>query len=310
MELGAGACRRRAAHRRWDGRRPEGCRRRRRTAARGRGRRGRSWCRHLPDRTGERRIGFRCRRGQPGRIRRRQAEVARARRRRERPDAADEGQEVRRGARHSPHSPRPGGRPRARSAGAGRRSSSAATTRDRGRRVAAGVPPGSATEQLHAVLEQGAQGEPPAMDPGLDGAERDAGHLGDLGVVVALDVVEDDRRPLVVGDRGQSAADSARVRSDSERRPLRVGLRRRSAAASSRRRAPGRAGPAGASRARCVSIARVDADPVQPRLDASATERASGCGTRRRTPPGRSRTPGRDRAPSARRARTAGPGRA
>ena len=30
--------------------------------------------------------------------------------------------------------------------------------------------------------------------------DRDAGHLRDLGVVVALDVVQDDRRPLVVGD--------------------------------------------------------------------------------------------------------------
>ena len=43
-----------------------------------------------------------------------------------------------------------------------------------------------------------AKRQPAAVDPGLHGAERDARHLGDLGVVVALDVVEDDRRALVV----------------------------------------------------------------------------------------------------------------
>ena len=69
----------------------------------------------------------------------------------------------------------------------------------RGRRAVRG----SATEQLHPVGEPVAKGEPAAMDPRLDGAERDAGHLGDLGVVVALDVEQDDRGPLVVGDRGE-----------------------------------------------------------------------------------------------------------
>ena len=51
------------------------------------------------------------------------------------------------------------------------------------------------------------------MDPRLDGAERDAGHLGDLGVVVALDVVQDDGRPLVVGDARPAPRDRTRVRS-------------------------------------------------------------------------------------------------
>src|SRR6185312_12696880 len=58
----------------------------------------------------------------------------------------------------------------------------------------------SATEQLHAVLEQAAQGEPPAMDPRLDGPERDTGHVRDLGIVEAFDVVQDDRDALIVGD--------------------------------------------------------------------------------------------------------------
>src|SRR4029077_10889332 len=68
----------------------------------------------------------------------------------------------------------------------------------------------SATEQLHPVLEQAAEGEATAMDPGLDGPERDPGHLGDLCVVVALDVVQDDRRPLVVGDLGERPPEARR----------------------------------------------------------------------------------------------------
>ncbi len=49
-------------------------------------------------------------------------------------------------------------------------------------------------------FEQLPQGKPAAVDPGLDRPERDARHLGDLGVVVALDVEQDDRHALVVGD--------------------------------------------------------------------------------------------------------------
>ena len=81
----------------------------------------------------------------------------------------------------------------------------------------------SATEQLHPVLEQAAQGEAAAMDARLDRAQRHAGHLGDLGVVVALDVEQDDGRPLVVGDLGQRRVERARAFGQ-DRGPLRVGL--------------------------------------------------------------------------------------
>ena len=110
----------------------------------------------------------------------------------------------------------------------------------------------------HGTAPSGPRGasrkrQPPAVDPRLDGAERDPGHLGDLGVVVALDVVEDDRRALVVGDRGQRVGQGARpFRSSAASAPGRP--RRRPAAASSRPRARGRAGPAGAcERAGCPS---------------------------------------------------------
>ena len=46
----------------------------------------------------------------------------------------------------------------------------------------------SATEQVHPVDKAVTEREASAVDPGLHGTERDAGHLGDLGVVVALDV--------------------------------------------------------------------------------------------------------------------------
>ena len=106
-----------------------------------------------------------------------------------------------------------------------------------------------------------------------------------------------------------SAADSARVRSDEHRRPLRVGL-------GAGRRLPalvvelgiGLDGPALAG---ALRVHRgVDADPVQPRLDAPATERAQVAERGEERLLDGSRTPGRGRAPSARRARTAGPGRA
>ena len=51
-----------------------------------------------------------------------------------------------------------------------------------------------APEQAERALEAVAQREPPAVDPRLHGPQRDAGQLGDLGVVVALDVEQDDRR--------------------------------------------------------------------------------------------------------------------
>ncbi len=47
------------------------------------------------------------------------------------------------------------------------------------------------------------------MDPRLDGAKRDPGHLGDLSVVVPLDVVEHDRSALVVGDVGHRGREHA-----------------------------------------------------------------------------------------------------
>src|SRR4029078_13002166 len=67
----------------------------------------------------------------------------------------------------------------------------------------------STTEQLHAVGQDVAQRESAAMDPRLDGAKRDPGHLGDLGVVVPLDVVEHDRSPL--GGRDACARRRARA---------------------------------------------------------------------------------------------------
>src|SRR6478735_11612947 len=84
-------------------------------------------------------------------------------------------------------------------------------------------PVASTTEQLHPVLEQAAQRETAAVDPRLDGPERDPRHLGDLRVVVALDVVQDDRGPLVVGDLGKSTAEDPRALAV-EGGPLRISL--------------------------------------------------------------------------------------
>ena len=47
------------------------------------------------------------------------------------------------------------------------------------------------------------------MDARLDRPQRHPGHLGDLAVVIALDVVEDDRRALVVRDPGQRHRDGS-----------------------------------------------------------------------------------------------------
>ena len=96
------------------------------------------------------------------------------------------------------------------------------------------------------------------------------GHLGDLAVVVALDVVEHDGRPLVVGDAGQRRGDGAAALGV-DRDPLRVRL-----------------GPGGRLPALVLELGvgldrpplagpllvhrRVDADPVEPRLDAAAAE--------------------------------------
>ena len=67
----------------------------------------------------------------------------------------------------------------------------------------------SASEQFHPVGEERAERQPTAMDAGLDGAERDAGHPGDLGVVVAFDVEEDDRGPLVAADGRERRSERA-----------------------------------------------------------------------------------------------------
>ncbi len=66
-----------------------------------------------------------------------------------------------------------------------------------------------AAEEFHPLGEDGAQCQPAAVDAGLDGAERDPGHRRDLGVVVALDVVQDDGRPLVGRDRAQRRREGA-----------------------------------------------------------------------------------------------------
>ena len=47
------------------------------------------------------------------------------------------------------------------------------------------------------------------MDARLLGAEGDPGHRRDLGVVVALDIEEDDRGALVVGDPGEGLVEGA-----------------------------------------------------------------------------------------------------
>ena len=57
-----------------------------------------------------------------------------------------------------------------------------------------------AAEQFHAVAEQLAQREPPAMDAGLHSAHAHVRELRDLGVVIPVDVVEHDGRALVVRD--------------------------------------------------------------------------------------------------------------
>src|SRR5690242_21790607 len=72
------------------------------------------------------------------------------------------------------------------------------------------LPPSSATEELQAVLEEGPERQPAAVDPRLDGAEGHARHVGDLGVVEALDVVQDDGHALVVGDAGERTGQDAR----------------------------------------------------------------------------------------------------
>ena len=109
------------------------------------------------------------------------------------------------------------------------------------------------------------------MDPGLDGPERDPGHLGDLSVVVALDVVQDDRGALVVGDPSQRPGQRPRSLRE-QRRALRVRLvagRWLPALVVEFRIGLDRPSLPGALRVH----RRVDADPVEPRLDASATER-------------------------------------
>ena len=61
------------------------------------------------------------------------------------------------------------------------------------------------------------------MDARLHGAQRDAGQLRDLGVVVALDVEQDDRVPLVRRDRREGGRKHARSLAV-HRRPDRVVL--------------------------------------------------------------------------------------
>ena len=51
--------------------------------------------------------------------------------------------------------------------------------------------------------------QPAAVDARLDRAQADPGHLGDLRVVEALDVEQDDRRALVVADRRQGGVERA-----------------------------------------------------------------------------------------------------
>ena len=108
------------------------------------------------------------------------------------------------------------------------------------------------------------------MDSGLDRAERDAGHLGDLGVVVALDVEQDDRGRWSSVIRA-SASVRARARSAVRTVALGIGLR-------AGRRLPAVVVELGiwldrTAAARTLGVhRRVDADPVEPRLDAPAAE--------------------------------------
>ena len=225
--------------------------------------------------------------GEPGRVGRGQAEVARSR-------AGSASVAVARGERDAGRRGAPRSRGHVATSALGRvrarhaaRSSveQRATTTGRGR---AARRLGVAAQPRNSSIRSSSRSrkrQPAAMDPGLDRPERDAGHLGDLGVVVALDVEQDDRGALVVGDPGQGVGQGAGPLGE-QRGPLRVGLgagRRLPALVLELRvrlDGPALAGPLGVHR-------RVDADPVEPRLDAAATERASGCGTPRRTPPGR-----------------------
>ena len=96
----------------------------------------------------------------------------------------------------------------------------------------------SATEMLHLVREQVAERQPPAVDARLDGAQRDTGHLGDLVVVVALDVVQHDGGALVLRDLAERDGDGPAAAAG-DGRLLRTFRLRRWAAARSRPPTPG-----------------------------------------------------------------------
>jgi hypothetical protein len=109
------------------------------------------------------------------------------------------------------------------------------------------------------------------VDPGLHGPQRDAGELGDLGVVIALDVEQDDGGPLVGRDPRQGRVEHPGSLA-LHRGVDRVGV-------GARRRLPAlvfelRVGLRGPPLAQPLLVHRgVDRDPAQPRADAAAAER-------------------------------------
>src|SRR6266511_6249295 len=72
----------------------------------------------------------------------------------------------------------------------------------------------SAAEQFHAILQQASQGEPSTVDSGLHRAQRYARERGNLAVVVAFDVEQDDGIALVGRDERQGLVERAGARSE------------------------------------------------------------------------------------------------
>src|SRR5262249_24422610 len=81
----------------------------------------------------------------------------------------------------------------------------------------------SPAEEFHAALENRPQCDPAAMDSGLHRAQRDAGHVGALRVVAALDIEQDDRHALVVGDARECIVEDTGALAG-QRDAFRVGL--------------------------------------------------------------------------------------